>query len=193
MLVATEAINVDSCMDDVDAHKYRRQKTMNWLSKLFSPGERRRASRQSSPPLLAFYWNGELPEPHAVPDISRTGMFVKTNDRWSESSMLRVTLQVQSEDPEKDGENITVQCKVVRTEEEGVGMALILAEDRKSNHAAAGSMATRKQLKTFLDHLSAAAEGQSLPQTPYLPFTEPADTIAKPSPQTAEQEPRSEQ
>ena len=167
---------------------------MNWLSKLFGISERRRARRQSSPPLLAFYWNGELPEPHAVPDISRTGMFVKTNDRWSESSMLRVTLQMQSEDPEKSGETITVQCKVVRTEEDGVGMALMLAEDGKSKDAAvAGSMATRKQLKTFLEHLSSAAEELPLSQPPHLPFPEPAQTTEEPTPQTTQQEPKVEQ
>ncbi|MGC8549074.1 MAG: PilZ domain-containing protein [Acidobacteriaceae bacterium] len=164
------------------------------MSKLFGTSERRRARRQISPPLLAFYWNGGLPEPHVVPDISRTGMFVKTNDRWSESSLLRVTLQMQSEDPQKSGETITVQCKVVRAEEDGVGMALMLAEDKKSKEeAAAGSMATRKQLKTFLEHLSAAAEELPQSQTPDLPFLEPAQTKEEPTPQTTQQQPKADQ
>jgi len=128
---------------------------MSWLSKLFTPSERRRSRRRPSPPVLAFYWDGEVPQPHAVPDISDSGLFLKTEDRWTASSLLRVTLQAHSEDPQNPGEAITVQCRVVRTGDDGAGMAIMLAEDKKSDsEQAVGSLATRRQFRTFLEHIT---------------------------------------
>ena len=143
---------------------------MNWLSKLFAPPDKRRARRHKSPPVLAFYWDGELPTPHAVPDISRTGMFLKTDDRWTSRSMLRVTLQMQSDDPEKSAELVTVQCQVVRTGEDGVGLEMILAENSKpTSSSGVGSLTTRKQFRKFLDQL--------ISQTNEKPSNEPGHIL----------------
>jgi hypothetical protein len=136
-----------------------------------------------SPPLLAFYWDGELPRPHAVPDISRTGMFLKTEDRWTSNSMLRVTLQMQTEDPEKPGETITVQCQVVRTGEDGVGMNIVLVEDGKSHPSpTVGSLATRKQLKKFIEHLTSRVNQSPVPESGRLLFSQAEQSTAADGP-----------
>jgi hypothetical protein len=193
MMSATESTALHPYTNQGEVDKRKRYKTMSWLSKLFAPPDRRKASRHPSPPLLAFYWDGESPKPHAVPDISRNGIFVKTEDRWTASSILRVTLQTQSEDPQKSGETITVQCRVVRAEEDGVGMAILLAEENRSGSPAAlGSPATRRQFKKFIEHLAAEMTEKPLPDPPHLPFPEPVQMTAPASygDQAAEQDPK---
>lgn len=142
---------------------------MKWLSKFFSARERRRSERHASPPLMAFYWDGGIPVPHAVPDISHSGLFVRTADRWFPRTLLRVTLQTQSKDPEHADETITVQCRVVRTGEDGVGMAFMLAEDMGEGQSSdVGSLATRSDLNKFFEHL--VSEDSPAFEHPYLPF-----------------------
>lgn len=149
------------------------QAPMKWLSKIFSARDRRRAARHAAPPLMAFYWDGGIPIPHAVPDISRTGLFVRTADRWHPRTLLRVTLQKKSTDPLQSDETITLQCRVVRTGEEGVGLAFMVAEGFNGDgQQAVGRLATRKELNRFFKSLAADSNGYSAAENPFLPFPE---------------------
>lgn len=144
---------------------------MKWLSKLFGPRDRRRSRRHSSPPLMAFYWDGGSSTPHPVPDLSHTGFFIKTADRWFPRTLVRVTLQRRAEDPEVSTDSITVQCRVVRTGDDGVGMAIMLAEEDQSEFPATlGSLATRRQLNEFFERVLTDATEPPIPEHPYLPF-----------------------
>lgn len=166
---------------------------MSWLSKLFAARDRRRAQRHLSPPIMAFYWDGGVSSPHEVPDISNTGIYVKTEDRWTPSTLLRVTLQRTSEETQESEETLMVQCRVVRTGTDGVGMAIMLAEEDQSDFPAAlETMATRRQLTKFLERLLAEATGNPIPEAPYLPFpeAEQAPGPANSSNQTVEQDPK---
>ncbi len=177
ILDGTKSVVDKPLADGRNVDRQTRQAPMKWLSKLFSGRDRRRSKRHFSPPLMAFYWDGGIPIPHPVPDISRTGLFVKTADRWFPRTLLRVTLQKQSEDPEMPDETITVQCRVVRTGDDGVGMAFMLAEeDRESFGLSLGSLATRKQLNRFFEDLVADANGLPVMENPYLPFPELVET-----------------
>lgn len=164
---------------------------MNWLSKLFTARDRRRSKRHSSPPLVAFYWNGEVSNPHPVPDISQSGLFVKTGDRWSPRTLLRVTLQRAAGDSENTDEAITLLCSVVRTGDDGVGMAIVLAgQDRSGSRASAGSLATRRRLKEFIEHMdkdtteTQTVGGLHLAFSEFGPITDPGS----PNDRTAGQE-----
>jgi hypothetical protein len=154
------------------SEKRARETPMKWLSRIFNLRDRRRATRKFSPSLMAFYWDGGIPVPHSVPDISRTGLFLKTPDRWHPRTLLRVTLQRRTQDPLEPEEAITVQCRVVRTGSEGVGMAFMLAEGhRDGTPGGVGRLASRKELHRFFERLS--SELHDDPQTvdhPYLPF-----------------------
>lgn len=149
------------------------QSPMKWLARLFSARDRRRAARYASPPLMAFYWDGGIPIPHSVPDISKTGLFVKTADRWHPRTLLRVTLQKRADDPVETDETITLQCRVVRTGDDGVGMAFMVADGVYANgHPGVGRLATRKDLNHFLSGLASEADGYPSIDHPYLPFPE---------------------
>ena len=145
---------------------------MKWLSRIFNLRDRRRDTRKLSPPLMAFYWDGGIPVPHSVPDISRTGLFLKTPDRWYPRTLLRITLQRRTRDPLEPEETITVQCRVVRTGHEGVGMAFMLADGyRSESPASVGRLASRKDLHKFFERLASDFEEDSqLEEHPYLPF-----------------------
>ncbi len=66
----------------------------SWLKNLFSSSsDRRNATRHLSPQLIAFYWNGGAPVAHAFRDISRTGLFLLTDDNWYPGTIVRLTLQ----------------------------------------------------------------------------------------------------
>ncbi|MGC8548233.1 MAG: PilZ domain-containing protein [Acidobacteriaceae bacterium] len=145
---------------------------MKWLSRIFNLRDRRRDERRLSPPLMAFYWDGGIPVPHAVPDISRTGLFLKTPDRWHPRTLLRVTLQRRTQDPLEPEETITVQCRVVRAGHDGVGMAFMLADGyRDGSPTSVGRLASRKDLHRFFERLALGFNDDShTVDHPFLPF-----------------------
>jgi hypothetical protein len=61
---------------------------------MFSNGEeRRREQRLRLPGLVAHYWNGDSPRAREVLDISATGSYLQTDERWYPGTVVRVTLQ----------------------------------------------------------------------------------------------------
>ena len=165
---------------DTRSEKRTMEAPMKWLSRIFNLRDRRRETRKLSPPLMAFYWDGGIPIPHAVPDISRTGLFLKTPDRWHPRTLLRVTLQRKTQDPLEPEETITVQCRVVRTGHEGVGMAFMLADGyHDGSPNTVGRLASRKDLNRFFERLASDFENEApLPGHPYLPFPDDAKPSA---------------
>ncbi len=55
--------------------------------------DRRRAHRRYVPGMVAHYFTGGAPKPYDVADISMTGFYVLTEDRWTPDTMVRMTLQ----------------------------------------------------------------------------------------------------
>lgn len=149
------------------------QGPVKWLTSIFAARDRRRAARHSSLPLMAFYWDGGIPVPHPVPDISRTGLFIKTADRWHPRTLLRVTLQKKGRDAAQPEQTITLQCRVVRADADGVGMAYMLAERAEiEGMLDVGRLASRKELNKFFDQLLSEFNDAPEPDHPLLPFPE---------------------
>jgi hypothetical protein len=98
-----------------------------WLESL-SSRERRRAPRREVPNLVAHYWDGAAPLAHHIRDISTTGLYLLTEQRWYPGTLVRILLQrtgVAETDPDR---SITVNAKVVRSGSDGVGLTLVLLE-----------------------------------------------------------------
>ena len=72
----------------------------NWLERWWSP-DPRKAPRELAPGLAAYYWNGAAPKAHAVRDISPTGLYVVTEERWYPGTLVLMTLQ-RTDDGETD-------------------------------------------------------------------------------------------
>lgn len=104
----------------------------NWFEELMSH-DRRRAKRHDASSLVAYYWDGAAPAAHPIRDISSTGFYLVTEQRWYPGTMVMMRLQRNtSADAGSEG-SIAVQAKVVRAGEDGVGLAFVLPEPRNGH------------------------------------------------------------
>jgi len=102
----------------------------NWLERWWSP-DPRKAPRESGQGLAAYYWNGATPKAHSVRDISSTGLYVVTEERWYPGTLVLMTLQT-TEDGEKTGErSISVMSRAVRWGNDGVGLQFMLPDEKQ--------------------------------------------------------------
>jgi hypothetical protein len=123
-----------------------------WLEQL-SFRDRRKTTRQESPHLVAHYWDGAAPLAHRIRDISSTGLYLLTEQRWYPGTLVRILLQrtdVAETDPDR---SITVNAKVVRSGSDGVGLALVLlaAHAPPGTHRVSVDGANRQSFHRFLE------------------------------------------
>jgi hypothetical protein len=100
-----------------------------WLE-LLSSRERRKAQRQESPHVVAHYWDGAAPLPHRIRDISSTGLYLLTEQRWYPGTVIRLVLQRSSAAETDPDRSITVNATVVRSGSDGVGLSLLLPRNQ---------------------------------------------------------------
>src|ERR1700722_19059121 len=118
---------------------------MSWLARILFH-ELRKTERQRAPQLAAYYWNGANAVPHSVRDISSSGAYILTEERWHVGTILMVTLQ--STDEYIDARpplSISVQSKVVRSGIDGVGLTFLFP----NKEGALAHGADRKAFKAF--------------------------------------------
>jgi Flp pilus assembly protein TadG len=128
----------------------------SWIEKLTS-SDHRKAPRTESPLLVAYYWDGSVPMSHEIRNISATGFYLLTRERWHPGTVVTMTLQRTAAAKESlDAEHyISVMSKVVRLGEDGVGFAFVPLEAKGSDSAKAArnKPADKRGLSRFLDHL----------------------------------------
>jgi uncharacterized protein len=102
-----------------------------WLSRLLNPepADNRKSARQALPGLYAYFFTGGAPVAHGVRDISLTGMYVFTNERWYPGTMVRMTISCSAERAVE--QSITLNTTVVRAGEDGVGLRFVLEKGNK--------------------------------------------------------------
>lgn len=84
----------------------------------------RRAERRNSPDLSAYHWKGMMPRQNTIRDISSTGAFLLTQDRWEPGEVVSLSLQ-RSGPPEREN-SFPVQVKAVRWDDQGVAVSFVL-------------------------------------------------------------------
>jgi PilZ domain len=101
----------------------------SWLKRISAP-EHRKAQRMKAPLLVAYYWDGATPTAHPIQNISSSGFYLVTKERWHPGTMVTMTLQRTDMAHENSGTepHISVLSKVVRLDEQGVGFAFIPLE-----------------------------------------------------------------
>jgi hypothetical protein len=119
---------------------------------LFSK-EQRRAVRQPSPELAAHFWNGGSPEEHSVRDISSSGLYLLTKERWYPGTLLVITLQKRGEAEDSPERSIAVQARAVRWGNDGVGLEFVVLDpqDPRRGMSVLAEGADRKTLEKFLE------------------------------------------
>lgn len=127
----------------------------NWLERWWSP-DPRKAPRESEPGLAAYYWNGAPPRAHEVRDISASGLYVVTEERWYPGTLVLMTLQrTDCGEEEVEERSIAVQSRAVRWGNDGVGLQFVLPEPQNRREAGTfhANGADRKALERFLNQI----------------------------------------
>ena len=136
-----------------DPKREKIKPTKNWLQRLWSPDppEPRQALRESFPALSAHFWTGGIPVEQQVRDISLSGLYVVTDERWYPGTQVRMTLTDSEES--KVENSITANTSVVRWGNDGVGLKFVM-EDKRELHrgqAPLGSGIDKRDLNRFLE------------------------------------------
>jgi hypothetical protein len=111
----------------------------NWLERWWSPDPRkapepakpsdqRSGLREQTPGLAAYYWNGASPKAHGVRDISSSGLYVLTEERWYPGTLILMTLQDPGDEQKSIERAVSVHSRAVRWGNDGVGLQFIPQE-----------------------------------------------------------------
>lgn len=87
---------------------------------------RPRAERRESPALAALYWGGPTPHQSHVANISSTGAYLITNERWKVGEILSLSLQRAGTLETANQRHFTVQAKTIRHDRKGVGVQFMM-------------------------------------------------------------------
>jgi len=107
---------------EIKDSKPRKGWLQRWLNP--EPAEPRKAQRETLPGLAAYFWTGGAPIEHGVRDISPTGLYVLTDERWYPGTIVRLTLTDRRERTAE--RSITVSATVKRWGNDGVGLQFVL-------------------------------------------------------------------
>jgi hypothetical protein len=123
----------------------------NWFKRLWS-SDARKAPRQPAPRLAAYYWNGSAPSAHDIRDVSSTGLYLLTEDRWYPGTLILMTLQDMDDTENGAKPVISVKVRAVRWGDDGVGLQFVVAEDTRDDETAC--QADKRRLERFLERVS---------------------------------------
>jgi hypothetical protein len=132
----------------------------NWLKRWWFPDPRtapdlREASRESLPGLAAYYWTGAAPKAHNIKDISSTGLYVVTEERWYPGTLILMTLQAGVDGQDSFEHSISVHSRAVRWGNDGVGLQFI-PQDAPAARSGLNPLengANKRDLDQFLERL----------------------------------------
>jgi hypothetical protein len=102
----------------------------SWFEKTFPQDEsqRSRAERRTIPGLEAIHWTGSSPGLDIVKNISATGMYLVTRERWPQGEVNPVRLVYPELNDDSAEHQVTLETKAVRWGEDGMGLTFILPE-----------------------------------------------------------------
>jgi Putative Flp pilus-assembly TadE/G-like len=128
----------------------------SWIRKL-SSHDHRRGQRLASPLLVAYYWDGSVPMAHEIQNISSTGFYLLTNERWQLGTVVTMTLQrTDIEDAKTHPEGyIMVPSKVIRLGTDGVAFEFVPQSDKASSDTNGRTRRStgRKAMGKFIERL----------------------------------------
>ena len=124
-------VNAPAKPDVVERPWAKRETSRNWFQRLLlgDPPEPRSAPRVVIPGLIAYFFTGATPTPHEVLDISTSGLYIITSERWYLGTLIRLTL-TDRHNP-KTERSLTVNARVVRWGNDGVGFEFLPDGDKR--------------------------------------------------------------
>ena len=103
-------------------------KSIEWLENFVTP-EAGRAERRAVEHFAAYRWNGSALEQDTVKDISATGVYLVTKERWRLGTTVWLTLQKEGSVELDRTRRITTRAKVTRSGADGVALTFISSKD----------------------------------------------------------------
>jgi hypothetical protein len=103
---------------------------MKWLANQpDDPAELRAAPRIQEPGVVVYYWDGATPSGRQLRDISLTGAYLYTHERWYPGTVVRLLIQPK-ESPPADGSNpppgsVSLQARVVWHGPDGMALEFL--------------------------------------------------------------------
>ncbi|MGA2349197.1 MAG: hypothetical protein ABSF70_02090 [Terracidiphilus sp.] len=129
-------------------------KPKNWLQRWLSPDppEPRKAPRETLPGLAVYFWTGGTPKPHAILNISSTGMYVLTEERWYPGTLVQMTLKKTAPGKTIPECSISLLARANRWGNDGVGLSFVVRDPRNSRGGddAQANSVSREELDQFL-------------------------------------------
>jgi uncharacterized membrane protein (UPF0127 family) len=117
----------DAALEPDDLQAPRR-----WMAHCSAP-DRRSARRKRWPRLVAYDSAGGALEVHGVKDMSASGLYLMTEERWPLGAQVTMTLQRTDGLGDSPCNNaITVQLRVARWGADGVGLSFVQPEAEES-------------------------------------------------------------
>lgn len=136
-----------------------RKGLLSWLRRLLFPGpaQPRKSQRESLSWLIAYFFTGGTPVAHLVRDVSFSGMYVFTEERWYLGTVVRITLTDRRQPtPER---SLTLNARVVRWGEDGVGLQFLLQDGKSADSGLVPILGDslepigKRQLEQYLEHI----------------------------------------
>jgi hypothetical protein len=128
-----------------------------WLDRWLhpEPPEPRQASREPLAGLVAHFFTGGAPQAHEIRDVSATGLFVVTTERWYPGTLIRMTLSKPDVGQAPSERSITINARSVRWGNDGVGLEFVVEPRDRSNRGPASPInaVDSKRLGHFLKRL----------------------------------------
>lgn len=112
--------------------------------------DRRKAERRAVPGLVAYFSLTRLRKRFEVGSISTEGFYVMTDERWAIGTSIMVGLEIVHPGSKQIEATISVQSKVIRLDEEGVGFAFDDDPAHRNRHLTVTSVEEWQQLQKFL-------------------------------------------
>ena len=78
--------------------------------------------------MVAYYFTGGSPAPQRISNISVTGFYLQTDERWMPGTVVRMTLQRLGSKGDDPADTITVNSRIVRWGADGEGFEFILTD-----------------------------------------------------------------
>jgi hypothetical protein len=107
---------------------YRR--LINWLAhQSVDPADLRIAPRIPEPGVVVYYWDGATPSGHLLRDISLSGAYLYTTERWYPGTVVRLLIQPMESSPADAGNppagSVSLQARVVWHGPDGMALEFL--------------------------------------------------------------------
>jgi hypothetical protein len=142
--------------EDSQAEPWKKNpsKPKSWLQRLLAPEppEPRKTLRAVVPDLAAYFWTGGAPQPHAIRNISSTGMYVVTEERWYPGTLVQMTLRKADREGTGPEASIALLTRVNRWGNDGVGLGFVVRDNHapRTGEARMSEAVEREVLDEFL-------------------------------------------